>query len=239
MPALQRLSGFGIAAFALLTVAGCSRSAAPEYFPLGHGDRWTYAVTETNALGTVERPMTIEDAGPADFEGQRHWRRRTSEGSEYWLRAEGPDLLRVATRTAVEFVPRADPVSLKIMPIKPAVGDRWSIATVPYILERAIPFRERFTHDESLRIELQMHVASLDETVTVPAGTFEHCLRIDGEAVLNILADARIGASEVPVTQQEWYAPGIGLVKLVRTETLDTANIVGGSVTMELLEHRR
>lgn len=239
MPAPHRLLRLGAALGLLLCAAGCSRTAAPDYFPLGKGDRWTYAVTETNPLGTVERPMTIEDAGTADFEGLRHWRRRTSEGSEYWLRTEGPDLLRVATRTAVEFVPRADPISLKIMPIKPAVNDRWAIATVPYILERAVPFRERFTHDESLRIELQMHVASLDETVTVPAGTFEHCLRIDGETTLNILADARLGASEVPVTQSEWYAPGIGLVKLVRTETLDTANIVGGTVTMELVEHRR
>lgn len=222
-----------------LTLGGCGGAASPEYFPLGRGDHWQYQITEANALGTVERALAIDDAGSATLEGKPHHRRRTSDGTEYWLRAEGPDLLRVATRAAVEYVPRIDAAPLKVMPLRPSANDAWTIATVPYILERAIPFRERFTHDESLRIELHQRVASLDDEVTVPAGHFTHCLRIDGEGRFYVLADARLGASEVPVTQTEWYAPGVGLVKLERTEVLDTANIVGGTVTMELVEHRR
>jgi hypothetical protein len=73
----------------------------------------------------------------------------------------------------------------------------------------------------------------------VPAGRFEKCLRLEGTGLLHVLADARVGASEVPVTHTEWYAPGVGLVKLVRSETLDTQAIVGGTITMELTAFER
>ena len=52
--------------------------------------------------------------------------------------------------------------------------------------------------------------------------------------MINVLADARLGASEVVVHHTEWYAPGVGLVKLHRVEPLETTAIVGGEVTMEL-----
>ncbi|MGQ0529750.1 MAG: hypothetical protein ACT4PG_08075, partial [Panacagrimonas sp.] len=111
----------------------------------------------------------------------------------------------------------------------------WEVETRPYILERAVPFRERFSQDHSKRIVLRMQVASLDDVVEVPAGTFTRCLQLEGSGLLNVLADARIGASPVPVTHTEWYAPGVGLVKLERTEWLDTQQIVGGKISMELL----
>ncbi|GAC1624211.1 MAG: hypothetical protein NVS9B10_09970 [Nevskia sp.] len=228
-----------LAVAAALALAGCGRGDAPKYFPLGHGDHWEYAVTEVNTLATIERPFTIDDAGSRTRDGRHYALRRTSDGTEYWLRRDGADLLRVAQRSAVEYLPQDDAASLKIMPLAPKADDAWTITTQPFILERAVPFRERFSRDESKRFELHQRIVSLDEEVTVPAGRYLHCLRIDGEGRFNILADARIGASEVPVTQTEWYAPDIGLIKLVRTETLDTANIVGGTITMELVQHAR
>jgi hypothetical protein len=224
---------------AIAALAGCGGSGPSKYFPLGRGDHWDYALTEANALATNTELFTVDDAGTAEREGGRHYLRRTSNGTEYWIKVDDGNIERVATRTAVEYVPRDDPSNLRVLPVAPKAGDSWSFGTQPYILERALPFRERFAHDESLRFELHMKVESLDESVTVPAGSFEHCLKVEGEGRFFILADARIGASEVPVTQTEWYAPDVGLVKLVRSEALDTANIVGGTVTMELSGHSR
>lgn len=228
-----------VVAFAVVTFAGCGGSGPSKYFPLGRGDHWDYTLTETNSLATNAEPFTIDDAGTVARDGKRHYLRRTSNGTEYWLTIEDGNIERVATRTAVEESPRDDAANLRVLPVAPKAGDSWSFSTQPYILERALPFRERFAHDESKRFELHMKVESVDDTVTVPAGTFEHCLKVDGEGRFFVLADARIGASEVPVTQTEWYAPDVGLVKLVRSETLDTTNIVGGTVTMELGAHRR
>lgn len=226
-------------ALAIAALAGCGGSGPSKYFPLGRGDHWEYALTEANSIATSTELFTVDDAGTAEREGARHYLRRTSNGTEYWLKIEDGHIDRVATRTAVEEVPTNDAASLRVLPVAPKAGDSWSFGTQPYILERALPFRERFAHDESKRFELHMKVESVDETVTVPAGSFEHCIKVEGEGRFFVLADARIGASEVPVTQTEWYAPDVGLVKLVRSETLDTTNIVGGTVTMELSAHHR
>lgn len=222
-----------------VALAGCGRGDAPKYFPLDRGDHWDYRITEVNPLAKIERDFSIDDAGPRKRDGQRYHRRRTSDGTEYWLQSDGKTLRRAGLRSAVEYQPRMDAAALEVMPLAPATGDVWSVPTQPFILERSLPFRERFSRDESLRFELSMRVASLDESVTVPAGTFEHCLKVEGTGHFYILADARLGASEVPVTQTEWYAPDVGLVKLERSETLDTPNIVGGSITMELTAHTR
>lgn len=215
-------------------LVACSGGESPVYFPLGGSQHWQYRYVETSPLVNAEEHFDIDNAGSRSRNGERHYLRRTGNGSEYWLKIDGGDLLKVATRTAVEEVPTDDAAAMKVMPLKPALDDRWTILSQPYILERAEPFRERFVHDESKRFELHQRVVSLTEEVTVPAGTFKDCLKIEGEALIHVLADPRLGGSPVPIRQTEWYAPGVGLIKLQRVEELGTAQIVGGEVLMEL-----
>jgi len=47
-------------------------------------------------------------------------------------------------------------------------------------------------------------------------------------------ADASAGYQEILINHSEWYAPGVGLVKLERDEPLDTSIMKGGKVTMVL-----
>ncbi len=214
-------------------LAGCKRHPQPEYFPLDAGAHWEYRLHEVNPLVDGKRALTMDNLGPRDREGRRYWLRRSSEGNEYWLSADGA-VQRVAQRNWLAPDPTFDKSAQTVLPAKLEVGVEWDATTRPYILERAIPFRERFWGDESKSVELRMRLAALDDTVQTPAGRFDHCLRVEGQGLLYVLADARYAASEVPVTQTEWYAPGIGLVKLHRVEALRTEQIVGGEVTMEL-----
>lgn len=218
----------------------CTRSApAPEYFPLDPGLRWDYAVHEHSKLTDRVSRLSLRNLDPVTRENHLYSRRLASDGNEYWLAQAGPALQRVGVRTAIDFEPRMDAAPRTVLQLPISAGQWWLVETRPYILERAEPFRERFSQDDSKRIELRMQVTALDEVVEVPAGRFEHCLKLEGSGLLNVLADARIGASDVPVTHIEWYAPGVGLVKLLRTETLDTQQIVGGTVEMQLTDFRR
>ena len=232
---MPRLLLLALAALAV----GCSRSPSSEYFPLEPGLRWQYVVHEKNPVIDQEQQLDLRNLKPVKRDGQRYSRRLASDGNEYWLSLTDTAVQRHGVRTAIDFQPRMDEEARTVMQLPPTAGQWWEVESRPYILERVEPFRERFSQDESKRIHLSMHVAALDDVVEVPAGKFERCLRIEGTGVLNVLADARIGASEVPVTHTEWYAPGVGLVKLVRTETLQTEAIVGGQVTMELLGFER
>lgn len=220
-------------------LVACDSVPSPEYFPLKPGLHWDYALHEKNRLVDQVSMLSLRNLKMATRENQRFARRLASDGNEYWLSLGDKALMRAGQRTAIDFEPRMDATPRIVMQLPPALNQAWSVDTRPYILERAEPFRERFSQDDSKRIELRMTVAALDDVVEVPAGKFERCLRLEGRGVLNVLADARIGASEVPVTHTEWYAPGVGLVKLLRIESLDTTQIVGGSVTMELVDFRR
>ena len=82
---------------------------------------------------------------------------------------------------------------------------------------------------------MSYRVASRDETVIVPAGKFEHCLLVEGEAKLTVFADPMTGYMDVPTTTREWYAPGVGLVKLERSEPLDSSVFKRGSYIFELV----
>ncbi|MCC2655188.1 MAG: hypothetical protein K0Q76_296 [Panacagrimonas sp.] len=220
----------------MLLCACGGEHAGPAYFPLEPGLRWEYAVHEKNPV--VDRTYVLEmrNLEARERDGERYARRLGSDGNEYWILVGDKALARAGVRTAIDMEPRMDEKPRIVMQLPPAAEQWWEVESRPYILERVEPFRERFSQDESKRVPLHMKVAALDETVEVPAGRFEKCLRLEGTGLLNVLADARIGASEVPVTHTEWYAPGVGLVKLIRKEVLDTQAIVGGTITMELTD---
>jgi hypothetical protein len=223
----------------LLLLTACSDRPSPDYFPLDEGLHWEYRVHEKSKVVDKVESLSLRNVGDAEREGQTFSRRLAGDGNEYWLRVSDSAVLRAGVRTAIDFEPRLDESPRIVMQMPPAPGQAWDLETRPFILERIEPFRERFYQDDSKRITLRMQVGALGDVVEVAAGRFERCLRLDGSGLLNVLADARIGASEVPVTQTEWYAPGVGLVKLVRTETLDTTQIVGGEVVMELVAFER
>lgn len=224
---------------ALLLLAGCGNAPDARYFPLADGYRWTYALREVNPYVDQTEAFVVRNAGSRERDGDTYWLRRNSLDTEYWLKVEGPNILRTGVRTAVEFEPQTDAVPRTVLPLNPKLGDRWEQPSQPFILERVVPFRERFLRHESTRFVLDMAVTAVDEEVTVPAGTFKDCIRVEGEALIHVLADARLGASEVVVRHIEWYAPDVGLIKLHRIEPLETTAIVGGEVTMELTDWSR
>lgn len=222
-----------------LWLAGCGNAPDTPYFPLDSGRHWTYALREANPLGEKSETFEITSAGPRERDGSTYYLRRNSLGTEYWLKLDDRNIVRSAIRTTVEIEPRDDAVPRTVLPIAPKLGDEWEQPSQPFILERAVPFRERFLHHESVRFTLGMKITAVDEEVTVPAGTFKHCVKAEGDALIHVLADPRLGGSEVVIRHTEWYAPGVGLIKLHRQEPLETTQIVGGEVTMELLSFDR
>lgn len=217
-----------------LGLAACGGGPDTPYFPLESGRHWTYVLHEANPLGEKTETFEISSAGPRQRNGDTYWLRRNSLGTEYWLKLDERNIVRTGLRTTVELEPRDDAVPRTVLPIAPKLGDSWEQPSQPFILERAVPFRERFLHHESVRFTLGMKIVAVDEEVTVPAGTFQHCVKAEGDSLIHVLADPRLGGSEVVVKHTEWYAPGVGLIKLHRVEPLDATQIVGGEVTMEL-----
>lgn len=148
-------------------------------------------------------------------------------------RADG--YYRVARRRLIDYRPSPDQPARMVLPLEPQVGRYWQHPTATYLLKRILPFPTRYRYGRP--IEMVFHVAATGLNVTVPAGSYDGCVRVDGEARIQVASDPRQGLSSVPISQREWYCPAVGLVRLTRQEKLysEQATVVGGRLEMELI----
>lgn len=221
----------------LSLLQACDKPATDDYFPLNQGLRWEYQLTIEHPERLETKALSIESAGETTFKNQTVSIRQTSDGTDYYLARQADGIYRVAKRTLVESKPQPDAIPRMVLPlpIAQAKGKTWSAISQPYLIERVFEGMDVMTAD-SLQFPMTYSVLSLDETVELPAGKFSHCVLVEGQTDLSLYADARTGHSTVPITTREWYAPGVGLVKLEREEPLNTEVYKGGKMVMELLQ---
>lgn len=214
----------------------CDKPATNGYFPLNQGLRWEYQVTVEHPERLDTKQLIIESVGQTSLKEEIVSIRATSDGTNYYLAQRADGIYRLAKRTLVESEPQLDasPRMVLPLPIAQAKGKTWSVISQPYLIERVYEGMDVMTAN-MLKFPMTYSVLSLDETVEVTAGRFSHCLLVEGQTDLSLYADARTGNSIIPITTREWYAPGVGLVKLEREEPLNTDVYKGGKITMELL----
>lgn len=217
-----------------LLLTGCQQPENQDYFPLQAGLHWEYRVTEERQRPTPPYTLRIETLEAVTLNDETVQVRRTSDGTDYYIRQQDDGLYRVAKRTLPEAVPQPDqpPRMILPLPLPQAEGKSWVVNTRPYLVERV--FTEGRQSADSLRFPMTYRVRGLHETVEVPAGRFTDCVQVEGVADLTLYADPKLGNMTVPVTTREWYAPGVGLVRLEREEPLSTSVFQGGTLRMEL-----
>lgn len=240
-------------------VLGCGLLAcqpAPEsYFPLKAGAQWRYVTSgELHAFAgyqrvgdgihratvaramdnfTVDvkaqeaRPIAGRDAVPlvtvSDMENGHRY--------SFWTR----DKLGIAeiarqARGSNDVEPLAEPVYLLRFPLR--VGMTWDVREPMKVSE-----------DEEIVMSGVAQIAAVDESVTVPAGTFRRCIRIDAETtghrlVPHLNGRDIDGEAEIQLTTSTWLAPGVGAVKYSMRETIRPSSLGSAEQTLELVEFR-
>lgn len=229
--------GLGLGAMGSLLLAGCSQPAAEGWFPLQAGHRWVYAVRTDRETGPVLREELVLSThgleSPAGLDGGPAWRRRSASGVDYWLRSDASGVWRVASKTDVDDQPTADPAPRYVLKAPYAVGTAWQATTTTYLLERQASFPREVRHSQE-PVTMHYRIEATGVAVQVPAGRFEDCLQVRGEAQMRLFADPVQGWRDLPLVTLEWYCPGVGLVKLQREERAGSASLSGGVLTMEL-----
>ncbi len=214
---------------------GCnSKPSADDYFPLNPGLHWEYQVETDLRERTLTDRLHVDTLDATTLGTETAQVRRTSDGTDYYVTQRADGIYRIGKRTIVEQAPQADTPARMILPLPLQVGKNWSTLTQSYTVHRVIPNIEP-PERSTLHFNMTYELAATDETVTVPAGTFAHCLRVDGQATLSLYADAKLGFHNFDATSREWYCPSVGLVKLERVEPLESEVFKGGKVTLELV----
>ena len=110
------------------------------------------------------------------------------------------------------------------------VGTSWVVndktrlkMTIGYdkVFETWIPFK------------LENKITSVNERVSIKNKIFKNCIKVVGKGNTRYNAGPPLGDSNIVIENTDWYAPGVGLVKTVRSEKSDSETM-GNILTVEL-----
>lgn len=219
----------------LALLAACSgRDMGSEWFPLRVGDEQTMSVSYQMDEPRDPEQWVMRVDEPVVFQDQPVAVRHHSAGVSYFLKVDDQGVRRIATRTDIDSEPTADAEPMWVLKAPYAVGTEWTTATVPYLLQRRNehPRDLKYTH----KVQMTWRIEAVDDVVTLADGS-EHrpCLRVVGQARLNLYTDPVNGFTDVPLISREWYCKGQGLVKLEREEKVPAGFMTGGTLRAEQL----
>jgi len=227
---------------AALLAAGCQQGPKGDsYFPLTVGSTWTYDVM-TDIDGTVTHDVHEHSVTRTiDYEGGGTVIVRRNEvpgsvGIEYWLRMDRVGISRIAQRSDIDEQARLDPNARTVLKLPLTAGASWLVPSQPFTIGPKADLGQRAI--KMPKVLMNNTVEAMDEVVTVPAGTFKQCARIEGVGNLALYLDAITGFKDIPIVNREWYCKGVGLVKVERVESLASSFFSGGKVVMELTAYQ-
>jgi hypothetical protein len=199
--------------------------------------RWWYFETETTVLDSgVRQRLMIANIGAGTNAGKRVFIQRQSSGREVYFHQTSRGLERRGTRHAFGAAAEAEAATL-IMPNDRTIGMSWVTQTQLALIESRTFARQDRLRPQHLPVDLTMSIAATDESVVVPAGTFHRCVRIDGTGKRNVKTDRGNTSAEVVVKHQEWYAPGVGVIRAERWELAESPFLKAGHYVQELVQH--
>jgi hypothetical protein len=203
--------------------AGASKGdAAPpgNYLPLAVGMSWTYNITSGSGA-TGQGTISVEASDTAPLSGQAGLRVRTvllDGGTVAWEQTSGSSVVRYEEQqldlTGNVIVDKQYMPSILVLDESAAhlvAGVTWT--------EDYKQLKTPSTKGKATKEEADWTVQSVDDTITVAAGTYT-CIRVSRTHT----------TSSTPSTQVEWYAVGVGKVKETgagknNNQTLELASV--------------
>jgi hypothetical protein len=221
-------------------LAGCDGPRGDTLFPLAKGHRWAYRITtayEDPAVPTQQELLTVRSDGASAAPDGQAWRRTSASGMAYWLRSDETGIFRVASRGPLDDQPRRDDPVRYVLKAPYVAGTAWEASTTPYVLQRRNEFPHELRHLNRYRtLEMKYRIEQVGQAVRTAAGDFSGCLVVQGVAEIRLMVDELFAWREVPITTREWYCPRVGLVRQERVEHSPTKFVLGGTVTLELVD---
>jgi len=210
--------------FVLVVFLGCSQSN-DSYYPLKEGMIWEYQMTSGSMMGgSGGSKIVVTNFTSRELNGKK------VTPQKYDVQGQTVFVFMVDDSSGVSIFAKQNPGAIDPeieknqnyaikYPIK--VGTAWEDRTETSLL------------NEKVSITLTSTIERIDEVVTVPAGTFEKCLRV--KSIGNTSKNMGIfGVASISVEQYAWYAPGVGTVKSISKEKSNNLMLGGGELTLQL-----
>jgi len=216
-------------------LASCSDDHAFE--PLAPGHWWVYAV----ASRVLDEPRlsryVARNAAVGELDGLPVMARRTQASSIDYLHRGADGVTRRAHRHGRNAALAFDQPPRVLLPANLEPGTPWSVDSTLALIESRTFARADRVIVRRYPVTLEKSITARDATTEVPAGTFHDCLVVSGQGRASVRTDRGNASASVAVTTREWYAAGVGLVRLEREETSTSPFLKNGRQTWTLLDY--
>lgn len=213
----------------LLPLMACSTDPEPDrYFPLEEGTRWIYSVTMKTMDGEQELRQVVQ-AGPKITNTQIPiYQRRVLGGPLFQYAVDDQGITRLEQGRG-----RGATLESLVLPANREVGNTWAAASQTSALQSSgEPWESLFKLN--IPVVMEYAIAGDNEVVETGVDEFENCLLIEGTGEATRDMGDLLGETTVSVTSREWYAPGVGLVRMERTETSTATSLAHGEIVAVL-----
>ncbi|HIM08185.1 MAG TPA: hypothetical protein EYG49_06570 [Gammaproteobacteria bacterium] len=192
-----------------LSLSGCSETSS-EYFPLGENIKLEYRIQKIQRNQQRVGKSIVALLSDIQVNGEQYFPQRYANGETIYYRKSDSGIL---------FSARPEPNGKVYIKTPLAVNAYWPKETRIELLDirhESFSGGEPFISQEET-IFMDNQIVSFNETISVPAGRFVNCMRIDSSATVRVKKRTR-GIAQIMIYESTWYAQGVGLVKRVRKE---------------------
>lgn len=215
----------------LLTLTACGESGRALY-PLGEGLTWEYQISAESLMGQAGgQRIKVSHLPPRQLNGRTVVPQKLEIGPQSqfsFIVSDGTGVYAYARQLpgAVEPEIHSAPEYLLRFPLN--VETTWEGKS-----EIALPMGQQVS------VPTRTHIESVDETVTVPAGTFDHCVKTKAAGEVTANLGPFMGAAKIGLEEHSWFCPGVGMVKSVQKR--ESKHLLGGTgqIGMELAVFKR
>ncbi len=198
----------------LVVLLGCSKGGE-SYYPLKEGITWEYHTSFRSEGTYVAEKSETKKVVITNF-AQRELKGKTVT----------PQKMDIEGRILFCFIIE-DSNGIYTFALQPSGAVEPVIAPFP-AYKIKYPIKVGTTWDAGIKLTIE----SIDEVVTVSAGTFKGCVKIKGIGAIKKDFGDPIGVANIRSEIYDWYAPGVGLIKEIIKDTSD--NVGSSETTMQL-----
>ncbi|MFL2555878.1 MAG: hypothetical protein ACJ0Q4_03370 [Gammaproteobacteria bacterium] len=204
-----------------------------SYFPLQNGLKWHYSVSLTTRDGLEKQKYILHNKGSSSINGKLVYIRKSLDGTNLHYSITNEGIYYLGSSSNMLINPKFSSNQSLIIPNPIALNKKWEQVTTTKLLKKTGP-PQRTEFKIIAEVPLEIEIVSLDETVSVPAGKYDKCIKIVMTGSSYKDAGNYVGLTLVSVEQTNWYAPGIGLIKTERIEKTKSDALDKGTLSIEL-----
>ncbi|MBC6496803.1 MAG: hypothetical protein GDA54_00545 [Alphaproteobacteria bacterium GM7ARS4] len=230
----------------------CEQNAHVSYFPLSPGQIWQYDITLKPGYEVEEHMVSIRrsltpvtltqreretwQSAPLEITYENITPIQHENDTLYYYRHNEEGTQRIAFQASGGSIVRFDMPQRIVLhePLTP--GHAWDVPSQTFLLVRRLP--SDMDMRATVPFAMRYTIDATDVTLRLHGQRYDNVLRVQGEGKTSFLGERGIGTIDVLITETNWYAPNVGLVKMERTETTSSQLFGKNMYTMELTSHQ-